>query len=82
VSDRLAELAVNDNTVRVVPWWFFAIVSEHEYGGPPRWDKQLGQGDRLYQVSHNEPAGRGPFLDHAATSRPATTHGRAAVSMR
>ncbi len=46
-----------------VPWWFIAIVAEREYGGPPHWDKQLGQGDPLHAVSHNEPAGRGPFLD-------------------
>lgn len=47
------------------PWFFIAVVSEREYGGPPRWDRQLGQGDLLDQVSHNEPAGRGPFLQHA-----------------
>jgi lysozyme family protein len=44
-----------------VPWWFVAVVAEREYGGPPHWDKQLGQGDPLDQVSHNDPAGRGPF---------------------
>jgi lysozyme family protein len=53
-----------------VPWWFIAIVSEREYGGPPRWDRQLGQGDPLHQVSHNEPAGRGPFLDHPGDTTP------------
>lgn len=47
-----------------VPWWFVAVVSEREYGGPPHWDKQLGQGDPLSQVSHNDPVGRGPFLAH------------------
>lgn len=54
-----------------VPWWFVAIVSEREYGGPPHWDKQLGQGDPLAQVSHNDPAGRGPFLDHPGDFTPA-----------
>lgn len=54
-----------------VPWWFIAIVSVREYGGPPHWDKQLGQGDALAQVSHNDPAGRGPFLDHPGDFTPA-----------
>lgn len=54
-----------------VPWWFIAIVSVREYGGPPHWDKQLGQGDPLAEVSHNEPAGRGPFLDHPGDFTPA-----------
>lgn len=44
-----------------VPWWFIAIVAKREYGGPPIWDKQLGQGDPLDQRSHNVPAGRGPW---------------------
>lgn len=56
---------------RPVPWWFIAIVSVREYGGPPHWDKQLGQGDALGQVSHNDPAGRGPFLDHPGDFTPA-----------
>jgi lysozyme family protein len=54
-----------------VPWWFIAIVSVREYGGPPHWDKQLGQGDPLDQVSHNDPAGRGPFLSHVGDFTPA-----------
>lgn len=58
VSDRLAEI----QGAYAVPWWFIAIVSEREYGGPPRWDKQLGQGDPLNQKSHNVPAGMGPYL--------------------
>ena len=70
VSDRLAELAMSDNTICAVPWWFVAIVSEREYGGPPHWDRQLGQGDPLHQVSQNEPAGRGPFLEHAGDVTP------------
>lgn len=53
-----------------VPWWFIAIVSVREYGGPPRWDRQLGQGDPLDQVSHNEPAGRGPFFSHPGDVTP------------
>jgi lysozyme family protein len=43
------------------PWWFTAITSEREYGGPPHWDRQLSQGDPLSRVSWNVPAGRGPF---------------------
>ena len=51
-------------------WWFIAIVSEREYGGPPRWDRQLGQGDPLNQISRHDPAGRGPFLDHSGDVSP------------
>lgn len=58
VTDRLAEI----KGAYAVPWWFVAIVSEREYGGPPHWDKQLGQGDALNQKSHNVPAGMGPYL--------------------
>jgi lysozyme family protein len=47
-----------------VPWWVIAVIAEREYGGPPHWDKQLGQGDPLDRVSVNDPDGRGPFLDH------------------
>lgn len=53
-----------------VPWWFTAIVSEREYGGPPRWDRQLGQGDHLDRVSVNDPAGRGPFRPHGGDVTP------------
>ena len=71
VSDRLAEMIAAARTeLRVVPWWFTAIVSEREYGGPPHWDRQLGQGDALDRVSHNEPKGRGPFLAHAGDVTP------------
>jgi lysozyme family protein len=59
VIDRLQE---HDFPLKY--WWFVAIVSEREYGGPPHWNRQLGQGDPLAAVSHNDPAGRGPFLDH------------------
>ena len=63
VTQRLATLGFQP-----VPWWFIGIVAEREYGGPPHWDKQLGQGDPLGQVSRNDPAGRGPFI-----SRPTDT---------
>lgn len=53
-----------------VPAWFVAIVSEREYGGPPRWDRQLGQGDPLRAVSTHDPRGRGPFLDHPGDVTP------------
>jgi len=59
VTDRLVDLKMSP-----VPWWFIAIVAEREYGGPPHWDFQLGQGDALNKRSHNVPAGRGPFLSH------------------
>ena len=59
VTERLMAMGLQP-----VPWWFIGIVAEREYGGPPHWDKQLGQGDPLDQVSRNDPAGRGPFLDH------------------
>jgi lysozyme family protein len=62
VTDRLVEMAASDPTIYPVPSWFIAIVSEREYGGPPHWDRQLGQGDRLDQKSHNVPAGMGPYL--------------------
>lgn len=68
VSDRLAELHETDPTVYPVPWWFIAIVSEREYGpdqhGNQRWDRQLGQGDALNQLSRHVPRGMGPYLDH------------------
>lgn len=54
-----------------VPWWFIAIVSVREYGGPPRWDRQLGQGDPLSLVSTHDPTGRGPFLTHNGDFTPA-----------
>jgi len=53
-----------------VPWFFIAVVSEREYGGPPHWDKQLGQGDPLNRVSTHDPKGRGPFLDHPGDITP------------
>lgn len=59
VTDRLVEQGY-----QAVPWWFIAVVAEREYGGPPHWDKQLGQGDPLSSVSIHDPRGRGPFLHH------------------
>src|ERR1043166_2890142 len=51
------------------PWWFVAICSEREYGGPPHWDRQLAQGDPLARRSWHDPAGRGPFLGADAWER-------------
>lgn len=65
VTDRLVAMGKQP-----VPWWFVAVVAEREYGGPPHWDRQLGQGDALNQVSHNEPKGRGPFLSHPGDVTP------------
>lgn len=65
VTDRLVSA-----NYQSVPWWFIAVVSEREYGGPPHWDKQLGQGDPLGFVSKHEPAGRGPFLAHEGDITP------------
>lgn len=64
VTSRLIDQSKTDPSVHIVPWWFIAIVSEREYGGPPNWDKQLGQGDPLNEVSHNDPTGMGPYLPH------------------
>lgn len=74
VTGRLVERAATDPTIYPVPWWFIAIVSEREYGpdqhGNQRWDRQLGQGDALHAMSHNEPSGRGPFMDHPGDVTP------------
>lgn len=43
-------------------WYVVAIIHERE--ASQRWDRQLGQGDPLSQVSTHRPAGRGPFHDH------------------
>lgn len=64
VTDRLTELSETNLAIHPVPWWFIAIVAEREYGGPPHWDKQLGQGDPLNQVSQHVPKGMGPYLSH------------------
>jgi lysozyme family protein len=50
-------------------WFFVAIVHEREAGGPPHWDKQLGQGDPLNEISRHVPRGRGPFLTHPGDVR-------------
>lgn len=42
-----------------VPWWVVAVCHEREAG--QRWDRQLGQGDPLHEVSRHVPKGRGPF---------------------
>jgi lysozyme family protein len=65
VTDRLRSVGYQG-----VPWWFIAVVSEREYGGPPRWDRQLGQGDPLHAASVHDPKGRGPFPDHAGDTTP------------
>jgi len=74
VSDRLVELAATDHSIYPVPWWFTAIVSEREYGpdahGNQRWDRQLGQGDRLDQPSIHIPRGMGPYKDHPGDVTP------------
>jgi hypothetical protein len=36
----------------------------HEREASQRWDRQLGQGDPLNQVSTHTPKGRGPFFNH------------------
>jgi lysozyme family protein len=45
-------------------WFGVAVIHEREADGPPHWDKQLGQGDPLNQISRHRPKGRGPFLSH------------------
>jgi lysozyme family protein len=70
VSDRLSFISQTNKLIHPVPWWFIAIVSEREYGGPPRWDRQLGQGDPLDQKSTHEPIGMGPYLAHPSDITP------------
>lgn len=45
-----------------VPWQAIAVTHERE--ASQRFDRQLGQGDPLNQVSRNVPKGRGPFVNH------------------
>jgi len=66
VTDRLSEIA----GAYAVPWWFIAIVSEREYGGPPHWDRQLGQGDPLNQPSRHVPRNMGPYLPKLGDTTP------------
>ncbi len=62
--DAKARFVAIQETTKV-PWWAIAVIAEREAGGPPKcWHCQLSQGDPLNQVSHNEPARRGPFYDH------------------
>lgn len=65
VTQRLKALGLQP-----VPWFVIAVISEREYGGPPHWDKQLGQGDSLAHESVNDPAGRGPFFTHSGDTTP------------
>lgn len=64
VARRLCAPAAKAVYVRIsiatgVPWWVVAVIHERE--ASQRWDRQLGQGDPLAQVSVNDPAGRGAF---------------------
>ncbi len=52
-----------------VPWFVVAVIHEREAGGPPHWDKHLGQGDPLSRKTVHEPAGRGPFFGEDAFYR-------------
>lgn len=70
MSERLVELSANDPSIYPVSWWFVAIVSERKYGGAPRWDRQLGQGEALAEISRHDPRGRGPFLVHEDVKAP------------
>jgi lysozyme family protein len=70
VSNRLSFIAQTTPSLHAVPWWFIAIASEREYGGPPNWNKQLGQGDPLDQVSIHDPVGMGPYLVHPTDVTP------------
>ena len=60
-------------------WYFVAIVHEREAGGPPHWDKQLGQGDDLAEVSRHVPKGLGPFMTHPGDIPGADAFHRCAV---
>lgn len=42
-----------------VPWWFIAAIHYREASF--NFDTQLAQGDPLDQISHNVPAGQGPY---------------------
>lgn len=45
-----------------VPWFIIAVIHQRE--SSQDWTTQLAQGDPLNKVSRNDPAGRGPFLNH------------------
>lgn len=52
-----------------VPWFVVAVIHEREAGGPPHWDRHLGQGDPLGKKTVHDPAGRGPFFGEDAFYR-------------
>lgn len=58
-------------------WAVVAVIHEREAGGS--WHAQLGQGDRLDEVSRHVPRGRGPFLDHPGDTPGNDAWHRAAV---
>jgi len=45
-----------------VPWFIVAVIAERESDAD--FTKQLGQGDRLDEISIHVPKGRGPYLNH------------------
>lgn len=64
VARRLCLPAAKDRYVSIstdthVPWWVVAVIHERE--AAQQFDKQLGQGDPLNEVSKHDPKGRGPF---------------------
>lgn len=67
VAKRLAAPAAKARYQKIaeatgVPWFVIAVIHERE--ASQQWDRQLGQGDPLNQVSTHVPKGRGPFLNH------------------
>lgn len=67
VAKRLAAPAAKERYQEItkstkVPWQAIAVTHERE--ASQRFDRQLGQGDPLDQVSRHVPKGRGPFLNH------------------
>lgn len=67
VAKRLAAPAAKERYQKIaeatgVPWFIVAVIHERE--ASQRWDRQLGQGDPLNQVSTHIPKGRGPFFNH------------------
>lgn len=78
VTDRLSEQGLQP-----VPWWFIAVVSEREYGGPPRigidsWPKAI----RWHASQSTSRKAVGRFSSTLAISPPVMTRGRGAVWMR
>jgi lysozyme family protein len=67
VAKRLAAPSAKARYLKIaeatgVPWFVVAVIHERE--ASQRWDRQLGQGDPLNQVSTHVPKGRGPFFNH------------------